>query len=135
MKGVRSNVAAGAIIAACRRKFPIQELSGENIALPAEAVRKLNIIIHGNRSTHWASGNIYNGNEHWVVTQVTIKYSGRNYNISEIIPPLTQKDFGFQYTETARKTPGKISSLSQLEKIAESFESQGSPLKAVGYKK
>jgi hypothetical protein len=105
MKGVTSDFAARAIVKSCRDKFPGRKQ--QDAQLPAEAL--LRLAGHGQVKDGSFSGNIYNGNSDWTVTQVTIKltpYSPpndpfdallatREYNADVNAAPLTNRRLYF----------------------------------------
>jgi hypothetical protein len=104
MKGVNSDMAARAIVKSCRDKFP--ERKPQDSELPPEALRQLTG--HGGMGYGSFSGNIYNGNEDWTVTQVTIMLlpkgkekdadaflDAKEYNEDVTVAPLTSSDFYF----------------------------------------
>lgn len=106
MKGVTSDVAAKAIEAACREKFPAPTTSHTD--LPASALGQVDgrasfSEIAGSSNTF--SGQIYNGNTDWSLTQIavevilTTKGEGttlqrpRTYNLNIAIPPRSNARF------------------------------------------
>ena len=105
MKGVNSNLAASAIIRSCRKKFP--ERKSADVALPSSALRQLTGHA-GMGDFGYFSGNIYNGNRDWTVTQVTITLlpkgkekdaaaflDAKEYNEDVTVAPLTSSSFSF----------------------------------------
>lgn len=101
MKGVNSDTAARAIMRSCREKFP--ERKPEDSQLPPEATQKLTG--HGGMGNYGDfSGNIYNGNNDWTVTQVTLMLVPKDsatlpdmkaYNAEVSVSPLKSSTFSF----------------------------------------
>ena len=114
MKGVQSDVAAKLVYQSCLKKFPPKKAKvPEKTKLPIEALEKLTGHA-GLKSSGYFSGNIYNGNSDWTVTELiidirekdSIKKSINNYldnnkpkpridkyKIEKVIPPYTNEDF------------------------------------------
>lgn len=106
MKGVNSDVAAKMIYLSCRKKFPTPK--PVDFQLPTAALEKLTG--HGGINDYgFFSGNIYNGNKDWTVTQVTIMLMPRDkvktesavsdakeYSAQVSVSPLTSNTFAFE---------------------------------------
>ena len=104
MKGVNSDMAARSIAKSCQDKFP--ERRPQDSELPPEAL--LQLTGHGGMGYSSFSGNIYNGNTDWTVTQVTIILvpkgkekdantilDAKKYNEDITVSPLTSSHFLF----------------------------------------
>jgi hypothetical protein len=104
MKGVTSDMAAGAIMASCREQFPEKRPSDTEV--PAYVLSQL----EGRAGMSYGDfrGSIYNGSREWTITQVTValaektkensstgKSSPREYNVDVTVPPLTNGTFYF----------------------------------------
>lgn len=102
MKGVKSDLAARAIIRSCREKFPKQSHKGTS--LPKHAIQNLSGRAGVNFQNNF-TGHIYNGNKDWIITQITVRLTpkgkeksaeaflkAKDYNEIVTIPPLTSKD-------------------------------------------
>ncbi len=102
MKGVTSDLAARAIILSCREKFP--EKKPRDAELPAQA--RANVTGRAGLKNGTFSGHIYNGNDNYTVTQVTILLSpkgkensvesffdAKEYNVSVTVKPLSNSFF------------------------------------------
>lgn len=98
-KGTTSPRAADNAARTCREKFEKMERHGA--PLPPDALDKL--IIHAGFGYGIFSGNIYNGNSEYTVTQITVlltpagktkpveaSIDGREYDIDLTVPPLTK---------------------------------------------
>ena len=96
MKGVTSSRAADSAIRSCRERFPETEL--HEAELPPHALDKL--IIHAGFGYGAFSGSIYNGNNDYTVTQITVllapmgaakpaeaSVNGKEYNIDLTVQP------------------------------------------------
>lgn len=115
MKGVQSDVAAKLVYQSCLKKFPPPKAKEpEKTTMPSEAQEKLTGRA-GMGPYGYFSGNIYNGNSDWTVTELiininekdwmnkTINYIKDNnnkpkprmdkYKIEVVIPPYTNNDF------------------------------------------
>lgn len=99
MKGVTSNRAAASARQSCREKFA--ETEPPDTDLPPDALGKL--IIHAGFGYGIFSGNIYNGNNDYTVTRITVlltpagktkavgaSVSGKEYGIDLTVPPFTK---------------------------------------------
>lgn len=120
MKGVTSNVAARVIYKSCRAKYPEHpEAHPDDMVLPLKSIENITGRA-GIDSDGSFSGNFYNGNDEFTVTQVTIGLTKeinifdkfekgqkdnlppdaanehKKYRIDIIVPPLTSKDFRIQ---------------------------------------
>ena len=104
MKGVNSDLAARAIAISCREKFP--EKKTPDSELPPTALSRLTG--HGGMGYSGFSGNIYNGNNDWNVTRVTVMLiakgkgkdaeaflNAKEYNVDVSVDPLTSSSFFF----------------------------------------
>ena len=104
MKGVNSDLAARAIAKSCREKFPKKKI--QDSELPVAALSRLTG--HGGMGYSGFSGNIYNGNSDWSVTQVTIMLvakgkeksaeeflNAKEYNVDVSVAPLTSSSLFF----------------------------------------
>ena len=104
MRGVNSDLAARAIAKSCREKFPKKK--PQDFELPVSALRRLTG--HGGMGYSGFSGNIYNGNSDWSVTQVTIMLmakgkekdaeaflNAKEYSVDVSVSPLTSSSFIF----------------------------------------
>jgi hypothetical protein len=103
MKGVTSDMAARAIILSCRDKFPRKKSVDSEV--PINVVSQLDgragMTIYG-----YFKGTIYNGNNEWTITQITVAISpktkdksqdppihAKEYNVDLSLPPLTESEF------------------------------------------
>lgn len=112
MKGVQSDIAARLVRQSCLKKFPPQKSQkAKSEEIPQDS--KENLTGHaGLGSPGYFSGNIYNGNSDWTVTELIINISVVNwfekavekkegspeprmdkYRIEVTIPPYTSKNF------------------------------------------
>ncbi len=112
MNGIQSNVAARLVRQSCLKKFPPQKAkTSKSTRVPIEIQENLS----GRASILLSnlSGNIYNGNSDWTITELIIMLSEENsfekslealknnkseprmdkYKIEVNIPPYTNKDF------------------------------------------
>ncbi|MFH1025685.1 MAG: hypothetical protein V1764_03310 [Nitrospirota bacterium] len=102
MKGVTSDVAARAIIQSCQKKFPVKKPTDSE--LPSQALAK----ITGRAGLSFGSfrGSIYNGNNDYTITQITIVlipkgnthpaddfHNAKQYNVYVTVLPLTNSNF------------------------------------------
>jgi hypothetical protein len=78
MKGVTSDVAAKAIIRACRKKFPSDAPTKPVERLPAEVVQRLTGQL--GIQSGYLSGKMYNGNEDWTITEVTVVIADKGWS-------------------------------------------------------
>lgn len=92
MKGVTSNLAAYNIERACRARFPIQK--PKDTRVPKQVLVKIDGRLGPSEYLGGLSGTLYNGNENWTITQVTIycvsnaDKTPRRYNVDTSISPL-----------------------------------------------
>lgn len=99
MKGVTSDAAAGAIVRSCRAKFSEKPTSESEV--PADVISQLDGRA-GMTNYGWFTGTIYNGNNEWTITQLTIvlvpktkeksadrTLRAKEYNVNINAPPLT----------------------------------------------
>jgi len=114
MREARNNKEVEAIAQLCRKKFP--ERTIDDLSLPFPVINaitgKAEVNIYrrdlpgfDRHISNDFSGNFYNGDRSWVVTQVTVSITPkakkgepisipvREYNIDVNIPPLTSADF------------------------------------------
>lgn len=109
MKGVNSDVAARAIIQACRKRFPQPKTAPAAApaepaieALPDDALRRLDATLTVQRLDGGFLGDLYNGTHGWHVTELTIgvwqknNESERRYRIKVSAAPLTTDIFEFR---------------------------------------
>lgn len=73
MKGVTSDVAAREIVNACRSKFP--ETCSKDSEVPNGIYRKLDV--QASTGNDFVKGDIYNGNQDWIITKITIKLGAK----------------------------------------------------------
>jgi hypothetical protein len=99
MKGVTSDFAAKAIYASCLKKFP-RESSPKSVSIDVPPSVLSALAGHASKGIgDNFTGNIYNGNSKWVITQFTLRLKPKSstlvkdYIVSELIDPLTSEDF------------------------------------------
>lgn len=110
MKGVTSDVAAGAIMRSCRDKFPEKRPSDSEV--PLSVVNQLDGRA-GMTNYGYFKGNLYNGNKEWTITQITVilapkdksksaveKSRPKEYNVNVMVPPLTNSNFSVSADST-----------------------------------
>lgn len=83
MRGVTSDVAARAIIRSCRARFPEKVVGPASIDLPRDALAKLTGRA-GVDSINYFSGTIYNGNNDYTITQITISLTPKKRAINSL---------------------------------------------------
>ena len=113
MKGVTSNVAASAIMKACRSKFPAAAPAAE--IMPPDALRRIaaNVTINGTK----LSGTVQNGNSTWTVTSLTFA----------LIPKAKENQLGAWFTAEAFPVAVKLGPMSSGE-VAVTVEAIAEPL-------
>lgn len=88
MKGITSDVAARAIEHSCRKKFPEQARHGTEV--PRSVLSRLNgnsRFYEGDGYSSTFSGQFYNGNADWVITQITVDLAFVDPNKEANSPP------------------------------------------------
>ncbi len=88
MQGVKSDVAASAIIAACAAEFR-EKPKPRNIPIPAHVMATLDV--RGSLRSSYASGKIYNGNDEWHITEISLTVRFRADEGANVHTPLSRQ--------------------------------------------
>jgi hypothetical protein len=109
MKGVTSDMAARAIIGACRTKFPSKpNASAKSVDVPKSVLDKLTGEWGGSGTNF--GGRVTNGDNSWTITEITFEFVERaslytskliplyvkRYTISVTIPPFAERPVSFE---------------------------------------
>ena len=106
MKGVTSDVAARAIAGACAKKFPAEKPAANmrDEVVSSSVLANVTGRASVSRSGTFLSGNIYNANVEWTITQLTLtvgpdlkdgKFTDvpKQYFLDATVPPLSNHTF------------------------------------------